>query len=311
MPVPVNESMRYEIHNRTVVRGSRSKRSTRKFDPFFGLFPAVGATELDQPPLSSIAAWDRLIVGSQRLQREEVNEGDDLSTEKLGLPQSSRNRKRKVQSTSSPSLLITNDEDRSRSAEDVEKNLIDSRRVKTSLDTNDEWRLPQNAFRSRIYLDRNRGEGGGEEEGEVVVGNVPKIDRNLFDTSEEVDDLGEGGEVVNVVDQKTVTADHVGDDLLDWRQLDANEPLLQESRTKRKTEIYSREDVSYVFVSDCGEKPKTRLVPPWKYPLPGSFTSPGGLRVPSHTQDYKDHRHHPRNKHPLHHRPQDHGKYSM
>lgn len=326
VPLSVNESSRYEIHNRTVVRGSRSRRSSgaaaaRKFDPFFGLFPAVGATEVLVAP--SIA-WDRPI-GKRRDEVEDVevaevvklaidNEADDLSAEKIELPKSRAvaNRKRKVRSAleQPPSLSITGDEDRSRQRLMVEDSgdaevVIDIAGepvllVKTSLDSDvdDEMRLPQNALRSRMPLNRD------------LVGNMPKIDRNLFDTSEEDQEEEETGG--RTVDQKTVTADHgtvdddADDDLLEPQVPIADANIAQDeqqTRPRRKTEYFSREDVSYVFVPDCITKPDTRLSPPRKYPLPGGFMHQGGYRRP-HTQDYRDQR----NRNRL---PQDHGKYSM
>lgn len=309
VPLSVNESARYEIHNRTVLRGIRSKRSARKFDPFFGLFPAVGASELPMVA-PSIVAWDRPIGKVKRQQQDDRveengddgvvrpaldNEADDLSAEKIELPKSRvENRKRRVRSVpQSPpptSLSITGDEDRGELEESQNAGVvIDSAgsmlSVKTSLEADDdERRLPQNALRSRMPL-------SGE------VGNMPKIERNLFDTSEEQEvDTSE------VVDQKTVIADH-DDDLLELPQSaeDANE---EKERLRRKTQIYSREDVSYVFVPDCITKPQTRLQPPRTYQLPGGFKHQGGggQRRP-HTQDYRDQR----NRH----RPQDYGRYSM
>lgn len=309
VPLSVNDSSRYEIHNRTVVRGSRSRRSARKFDPFFGMFPVVGASELPMVA-PSIVAWDRPIGKVKRQQQQEDrveengddgvvrpaldNEVDDLSAEKIELPKSRvENRKRRVRSVppSPPptSLLITGDEDRGELNAGV---VIDSAgkpasllSVKTSLGADDdEMRLPQNALRSRMPL-------SGE------VGNVPKIDRNLFDTSEEQEEV----DASEVVDQKTVTADH-DDDLLEPQSgEDAN---AEKERLRRRTQIYSREDVSYVFVPDCITKPQTRLQPPRTYQLPGGFKHQGGggQRRP-HTQDYRDQR----NRH----RPQDYGRYSM
>lgn len=299
VPLSVNESSRFEIHNRTVVRGSRSKRSSRKFDPFFGLFPAVGATERSVAPSS---AWHRLpvvVVVKGGVDLPIVNEGDDLSADNIELPKSNRNRKRKAAAAAvAAPLSITADEDRWTAAFNGENardgNLIDRSRVageqkETSLEAAVVGGDGENALGSPLPSNRDRVE---------EVGNVPKIEHNVFGGGGGGDDATK---VDSVVDQKTVTADHGNvDDVLGKPQ---EEDGGGNDRAKRKTEIYSREEVSYVFVPGCVEQPKTRLVPPFKYQIPGGFHHSGhGNRRP-HIQDYRD----PRNRH----RPQDYGRYSM
>lgn len=312
VPLSMNESTRYEIHNRTVIRGSRSRRSTRKFDPFLGLFPAVGATEITN--VAPSIAWDRLwrageaekvVVGHSTIAAP-ANEVDDLSSSsavaatKIELP-NSRNRKENVQSAAS--ISINTDEDHLNSMP------LDDRRVVmdsvsnpglisslVDVDDGDEQRLPQ---KNAMTLKRDR------------VENVPKIDRKklLFDIGgvEEEEEPQEKDyqldeDLVDQPQQLTVRADHVVDNFLDplQGQQDANEW----DRSKRKVEIYSREDVSYVFVPDCVTAPPSRLLPPWKYPssFPGGGTA-GTVNRRPHPQDYRDQRHRKR--------PQDYGRYSM
>ena len=246
VPMTLNESQRYEIHNRTVIRGSRSRRSARRFSSsFFGLLPAAEGAEL----WATLAPWRR--GSSSGAGGRVANEADDdLSRETIELPKSNRR---------GPSSAIDDNNDDHRSS---------------SLDKDDEWsgrrRLPQG----------NDQEGSSDR---VVVGIVPKIKSRNLSIDEEV------------VDQRTVAVDHVEDDHRPRSDEDDDQDQL---RSKRKTAIYSREDVSYVLVRDCVDQPATRLVPPWQRTLPGGFNK-------GYPQNYRIGQPHHKQRH---HRPQEPGR---
>lgn len=280
VPLPYNETLRLEYHNRTVIRGSRSKRSSalaRKFDRFFGLFPATEAV-LVAPSF----AWDRESLKSNKneIEKKKIRIGEELVRERedretIELPNAEPGKEEVQENRRKRSSITGTDSDRSTDS------VIDRSKAKadpllgrwllkrtSSLDADE---LPLKGSRTSAVVGIPTSTST-HDEGET---SVPKIDRNLFEG-------GGGGEETVTADQPQSSA--ANDDLPEKEEEaeEAEEPSFGATESKSRPQRYVREDVSYVFLPDCVTEPHKGLVVPQKYPLPGHFYQP------HRGQDYRD-----------------------